>query len=218
MNGSFIARLGKGMDRLAHRYLLGEVPNPETWPPPHDLDSLPLPEGSNKSDGDSTAWAMAREFTEGWTHRRTRIGAQAHRFVENGEYDCGWRMVSLAQRFMAAHAPNTTWDILTIIPPPPVFTPTPVLEWSAKRLAHALGVRFRPDLFAMAAPLRDHPDRLRKLPLPLADLMILTHPESVFGKKMILADWRWEKGRAMSAASKLLRRAGADVFCLAWLE
>ena len=218
MNGSFIAHLGKNLDRLAHRYLLGEAPNPESWPPPSDVDALALTEGQDKSDGDFAAWVIAREFTEGLTHRRTPIGAQAYRLAENGEYDCGWRMVDLAHRFVAAHSTNATWDIVTIIPPSPVFTPTPVLEWSAERLARLRGARFRPDLFAMAAPLRDHPDRLRKLPLPLADLMILTYPESVYAKKVILADWRWEQGRAMSAASKLLRRAGAEVFCLAWLE
>jgi hypothetical protein len=217
MNSSLLARVGKGMDRLAHRYLLGESPNPENWPPPDDVHALALPVGLNKSDDETTAWVIAKEYTEDWTHRRTPIGAQSYRFVENGEYDCGWRLADLAHRFVAAHAANTTWDIITIIPSPPVFTPTPVLEWTAERFARELGARFRPDLFTMAAPLRDHPDRLRKLPMPLADLLILSHPEFVFAKKMILADWRWEQGRVMTVAAKLLRRAGAEVFCLAWL-
>ena len=150
-------------------------------------------------------------------YKRTVIGAHAYRFDINGEYDCGWRLINLAGRFITANAASPH-DILATVPPIPIFRPISTLEWAGERLARDMNCTFRPDLIGVSAPLADHADRLRTPPVPWGDLYRLNRPESVYGKHVLLCDWRWEKGKSMTAMSKLLRHAGAEVVCFAWME
>jgi predicted amidophosphoribosyltransferase len=205
------------MQRFVNRHLLGLAPDPESWPPPDDFDSLPLSPGREKSGEILKGWVLDREFGMRWPHRRTVIGAQAYRFEANAEYDCGSRLVDLAGRFLDSLS-SSHFDILMLVPPPQIFRPVNAVEWAGERLSRRLGAAFRPDLLVGSAPLNDHADRLRKLPVPWGDLYRLTRPESVFNKRILLVDWRWEKGKTMTALSKLLRHAGAEVVCFAWME
>lgn len=217
MRTDIIQRLGVRVERLVVRHTLGLMPNPETWPEPADVASLPQPIGIEKSVEKMRGRVLEREFNTTWPRRRTLIGAHAYRFESNGEYDCAWRLVDLAARFIQSHA-DPAPDVLMIVPPVPVFRATPALEWSGERLARRLGCAFRPDAISPAAPLADHADRLNTLPVPWGDLYRLDRPEFVFGKRVLLCDWRWEKGKSMIAISKLLRHAGAEVVCFAWLD
>ena len=160
---------------------------------------------------------MEPEFTPHWPHRRTVIGAHAYRFEENGEYDCGWRLVDVAARFIRSRS-LPQFDFVAIVPPPQVFHAVHVLEWAGERLAASLDASFRPDLFIVSAPLNDHADRLTKLPVPWGGLYSLSRPEIVFNKKILLVDWRWERGKSLWALSRLLRDAGSTVVCFAWME
>lgn len=205
------------LQTLLYRHVLGLVPDPETWPPPPDVSSLPLPSGRERTDETLHGWAMSPEFAPGWPQRRTAIGAQAYRFTTNGEYDCGWRLCDLATRFLTIKSPEKC-DLVIPVPTPPIFTPVEPVEWLGQRLAKSLAATFRPDLVALSAPLADHADRLRHPPLPWGDLFRLTRPESVFNRRVLLIDWRWERGRSLKAIQKLLRHAGAEVVCFSWLE
>lgn len=214
---SSIGVLISRFERLLYRHILGIAPDPETWPPPNDLSSLPLPPGFEKSGENLHGWVLAREFSSRWPRRRTVVGASAYRFEVNAEYDCGWRLVDLARRFLNS-PPAPAFDLVTIVPPPQVFQPVHALEWSGERLARLLNSTFRPDLFIVSAPLIDHADRLSKLPTSWGDLYRLSRPESVFKKNVLLIDWHWEKGKSLWALTKLLRHAGAEVVCFAWME
>lgn len=212
-----LSRLSERIERVVYRHVLGLQPDPETWPQPENVSALPLPIGIAKSGENLQGWVLEKEFTASWPSRRTVIGAQMYRFEENGEYDCGWRLVDLAGRYLESLA-LPKLDIVMIIPPPQVFQSVHPLEWSAERLARRLGAAFRPDLAVVAAPLNDHADRLTKLPVPWGGLYSLSRPEFVFNKTVLLADWRWEKGKSQWALAKLLRDAGAKVVCFAWTE
>lgn len=213
----FVKQLPFQLQRFAYRHVLGLSPDPETWPAPADRDSIPLPYGIEKCGEQLHGWVLDKEFTDGWPRRRTVIGAQAYRLESNGEYDCGWRLVSLAERFLKDRLESTI-DIVLPLPPPQIYRQVPCLEWSSERLARTLRATFRPDLIEVSAPLIDHTDRLSKLPASWGDLFTLTRPESVFNKQVLLCDWRWEKGKSQTALTKLLRHAGADVVCFAWME
>jgi hypothetical protein len=214
---SLLRRLPIHLERLAHRHILGLTPDPDSWPAPQDCDSIPLPSGIEKTGELIRGWVLDREFSGDWPRRRTVIGAQAFRLDTNGEYDCGWRLVSLAERFLKQRLESPI-DIVIPLPPPQIYRQVPCLEWSSERLARALGSTFRPDLIEVSAPLMDHADRLSKLPVSWGDLFILTRPESVFNKQVLICDWRWEKGKSLTALTKLLRHAGAEVVCFAWME
>lgn len=214
---AFAKQLPVQLQRFAYRYILGLTPDPELWPAPADRDSIPLPSGIEKSGEQLHGWVLDREFTGGWPRRRTVIGAQAYRLESNGEYDCGWRLVSLAERYIRVRQ-ETQIDIVIPVPPPQIFRTVSQLEWTCERLSRSLGATFRPDLIELAAPLMDHADRLARTPVPWGDLFGLTRPESVFNKRILLCDWRWERGKSLTALTKLLRHAKAEVVCLAWLE
>jgi len=217
VNTALVQQLGYRLERLIARHTLGLMPDPVTWPMPLDIDSLPLHKGLEKSGEKFTGRVLDTEFLDRWPHRRTVVGAHAYRFETNGEYDCGWRLANLAARFIQAETMQP-YDLLITIPPPQVYRSVQTLEWSGERLARLLDCIFRPDLISLSAPLSDHADRLTKLPAPWGDLFRLNRPESVFNKRVLLCDWHWEKGKSMTAVSKLLRHAGADVLCFAWLE
>jgi hypothetical protein len=145
------------------------------------------------------------------------VGAQSYRLETNGEYDCGWRLVNLAERFLKQKF-DSQIDIMIPVPAPQVFSRVPCLEWCGVRLARNLGATFRPDLIELSAPLLDHADRLGHIPVPWGDLYSLTRPSSVFQKHILLCDWSWERGKCLTALTKLLRHAGAEVVCFAWTE
>lgn len=214
---SLLRRIPIQLERLTHRHILGLTPDPESWPAPHDRDSIPLPSAIEKSGEQIRGWVLDREFAGHWPKRRTVIGSQAFRLDTNGEYDCGWRLVSLAERLLKNRLESST-DIVIPLPPPQIYRQVPCLEWSSERLARSLGATFRPDLIEVSAPLMGHADRLRKLPVSWGDLFMLTRPESVFNKQVLLCDWRWERGKSLTALTKLLRHAGAEVVCFAWME
>lgn len=217
MHTDLIHKLGVRVERFVVRHALGLMPDPESWPEPADASALPMPVGMEKTAENLRGRVLDREFCPSWPHRRTVIGAHGYRFEENGEYDCGWRLIDLAARLLRSQI-DPPPEILMIVPPAPVFRPTSALDWSGERLARKLGCTYRPDLLGTAAPLADHADRLTKLPAPWGDLYRLNRPESVFGKRVLLCDWRWEKGKSMMAISKLLRHAKAEVVCFAWME
>jgi hypothetical protein len=205
------------LQRLVYRHILGLTPDPETWPVPADRDSIPLSSGIEKSGEQLHGWVLEKEFSNGWPRRRTIVGAHAFRFLTNGEYDCGWRLVSLAERYIKGK-PGAQIDIIIPVPSPQIFRPVADLEWTCERLSRSIGATFRPDLVEVAAPLMDHADRLFKRPVPWGDLFVLTRPESVFNRRVLLCDWRWERGKSLTALTKLLRHAGAEVVCFAWME
>ncbi len=217
VNRSLVQQIGARLERLIARHTLGLTPDPATWPMPADIDSLPLHTGIEKTGEKLIGRVLDAEFLNRWPHRRTIVGAHAYRFENNGEYDCGWRLANLAARFIQTGAVQPH-DLLITIPPPQVYRSVQALDWSGERLARLLDCTFRPDLVGLSAPLSDHADRLTKLPAPWGDLFRLNRPESVFNKRVLLCDWRWEKGKSMTAVSKLLRHAGAEVLCFAWIE
>lgn len=217
MSNNLIHQFGVRVERFVVRHTLGLAPNPETWPEPTDVASLPQPIGIEKIAENLRGHVLEHEHVDTWPHRRTLIGAHAYRFEVNSEYDCGWRLVDLASRFIQSQGEPSP-DILLIVPSVPVYHATPCLEWASERLARRLGGVYRPDLIQTAAPLAEHADRIAKLPAPWGDFYRLTRPESVYGKRVLLCDWRWEKGKSMMAISKLLRHAGAEVVCFAWME
>lgn len=214
---SLLKRIPVQLERLAHRHILGLTPDPETWPAPPGIDSIPLPSGIETFGEQLRGWALDREFAGRWPKRRTVIGAQAYRLETNGEYDCGWRLENLADRFLKSRL-EPQIDVLIPVPPPQIYRQVPCLEWTSERLAQSLGATYRPDLIEASAPLMDHADRLSKLPVSWGDLFVLTRPESVFNKRILLCDWRWERGRSLTALTKLLRHAGAEVVCFTWME
>lgn len=203
--------------RLTAAYLLGLSPDPDVWPPPHDVSALPLPMGREKHGEFANGWVLDREFGAVWPHRRTVIGAHAYRFETSVEYDCGWRLADLAGRFLLKRS-TMKFDLVICVPRPQMFAPVNPVEWTGQRLASQIGATFRPDLTVLSAPLIDHPDRLSKLPVPWGNLYTLSRPESVYNKNILLIDWRWERGKALAALSRLLLHAGAKVECFAWME
>jgi hypothetical protein len=209
-------RISTRIERVLYGRILGLAPDPETWPPPDNVSSLPVPDGLEKFAENLSGWVLEPEFGPRWPRRRTVIGAHAYRLEENAEYDCGWRLVDVAARFLRPRLLSHP-DIVSIVPPPQLFQAVHSLEWAGERLAHSLDSTFRPDLFTISAPLNGHADRLAKLPAPWGGLYGLARPESVFNKNILLIDWRWEKGKSLWALSKLLRDAGAPVVCFAWM-
>ena len=217
MGTALIHRISARVERFVYRQILGLGPDPETWPPPADVAALLLPPGIEKIGENLCGRVLDKEFCGRWPGRRTAIGAHAYRFETNGDYDCGWRLVNVAERTINA-ADARRPELLITVPPAPVYRAVLTLEWSGERLARLFDCAFRSDLIGTSAPLADHADRLAKPPSPWGDLYRLNRPESVFGKRVLLCDWRWEKGKSMAAISKLLRHAGAEVVCFAWME
>jgi hypothetical protein len=199
-----------------HR-VLGLAPDPDTWPEPPDVASLQVPEGADYSSDLGPAWSLDSEFTRAWHRRRTAIGAQAYRFEHNEEYDCGWRLVDVAARFLPRKQLDQHIDLVTLIPPPPVYARVPVLAWSGERLALRLNTEFLPELLIATAPFGTHPDLAPRLPVPLGELYRLDDSAFVRGKTLLLIDWRWHKGRTMKTITKLLRQNGTHVVCFTWL-
>jgi len=212
-----IARLREGLSRLVNRHVLGLAPDPDTWPEPPDVDCLPIPAGVDHSSDLGPARSLDCEFTRAWHRRRTVIGAQAYRFEHNEEYDCGWRLVDVAARFLRQSQPDTYIDLVSLVPPPPVYAPVPVLAWVGKRLALRLNTEFLPELLTATAPFGTHPDLAPRLPVPLGELYRLDDPAFIRGKTLLLIDWCWHKGRTMKTITKLLRQNGAHVVCFTWL-
>lgn len=210
-------RISEQFKRVVVRYVLGMTPDPETWPAPAAAESIPLPSVIEKSAENLHGWVLDREFSERWFRRRTNVGARAYRLEVNGEYDCGWELVHLAERLLRSRLDERP-ELVMPVPPAPVFRRVHALEWSTERLARLLATSYRPDLISVSAPLVDHPDRISRLPVTWGDLYRLSRPESVFNKRILLCDWRWEQGKAMMALAKLLRKAGAEVVCFAWME
>jgi predicted amidophosphoribosyltransferase len=212
-----ITRLREGCRRIVSRHVLGLAPDPDTWPEPRDVGALPVPAGVDHSSDLGPAWSLDREVTPAWHRRRTVIGAQAYRFEHNGEYDCGWRLVDAAARFLSVRQPDQQFDLVALVPPPPVYAPVSVLEWSGERLARRLNLGFHPAFLAANAPVGTHPDLERHLPLPISELYRLSEPAPIRGQTLLLLDWRWHKGRTMKTIAKLLRQNGANAVCFTWL-
>lgn len=217
LHESFLQTIMRRLERVIGQRVGGVAPDPESWPPPGDCDRLQLVPAVEKSFDDMRAWVLGHELQGDWIRRRTTLGAQAYRLESNGEYDCGWRLVSLAARFIqSAHERRP--DLLIPVPRAQVFSPVDALDWCCSRLASSVGATYRPDLIALSAPLSDHPDRLSHMPVTWGELFRITRPATVFGKHILLCDWRWERGKSMMALSKVLRKAGAEVVCFAWMD
>ncbi|HUU46812.1 MAG TPA: phosphoribosyltransferase [Acidobacteriota bacterium] len=217
LSKSVIGRVTPQLERFINLHILGLRPDPDTWPEPHNVDCLAIPEGLDRSNTHGPAWILTREHTASWHHRRTMIGMHAYRLAETEDYDCGWRLVDVAYRFLAAHLGERTIDLVTIIPPPPVYARVAVLEWSAERLAKRLGARYVPTLFEPAAPIGKHPDLVDRLPVIPVEFYSIAEPITFRDKTVLLADWRWHEGRMMTILARRLVRAGAEVVRFAWL-
>ena len=122
-----------------------------------------------------------------------------------------------AHRFLAARLGDRTVDLVTILPPPPIYARVSVLEWSAERLAQRLGASYAPMLFAPTAPVGKHPDLVDRLPVIPVEFYDIVEPITFRDKTVLLVDWRWHKGRMLTILARRLFRAGARVVRFAWL-
>jgi len=212
IRAAVIERLAPEMERFLNRYILGLEPDPDHWPEPPDIGSLSVPSGLPREDEFGLAWTLDPEFIPNPIKRRTVIGAHAYRFTHNREYDCGWRLVDVTARFLRAQDAEAI-DLVTFIPPPPVFSHVDALGWSAKRLAGCLGAEFAPCLIQSASPLTVHPDTVARPNIPLAEMYTLspTHGLSLAGRSLLLLDWRWHRGRSITTVGRLLAHHKAAV-------
>ncbi|MEW5874600.1 MAG: hypothetical protein AB1752_05390 [Candidatus Zixiibacteriota bacterium] len=212
IRAAVIGRVAPEMERFLNRYILGLEPDPDHWPAPADIGRLPVPPGIPQIDEFGSAWTLDGEFITTPIKRRTVIGAHAYRFTHNREYDCGWRLVDVTARFLHAQGIDEI-DLVTVIPPPPVFSPVDALGWSAKRLAGCLRAEFAPCLIQSASPLTVHPDTVARPKIPLAEMHTLlpTHGLSLAGRRLLLLDWRWHRGRTITTVARLLARHKATV-------
>ena len=213
-----ISNLTLQLRQFLNRHILGQRPDPETWPVPTDLGSLPIPDGIDCADTAGPAWICAPEKSAVWHKRRTVIGAQAYRFIRNEEYKCGWRLVDLAQRFIADREADDKPEIVTILPPPPITMRVPALTWCAERLAERFDARFMPDLFDPVAPIGRHPDLTLKLPTIPAEFYSIANTLQLTGKVILLCDWRWHRGRMITILARRLAIAGAVPIRFTWLD
>jgi hypothetical protein len=199
------------------RSVLGVTVDPETWPEPSDVATLPVAAGIAHPNPIGPAWSMADEFRDGWVRHRTVIGAQAYRFAVNGEYDCGWRLVDAAARFLRSQVTESRIDAVAIIPPPPVHHSVAVLPWAATRLALRLAAAYTEKLLVPVAPYGEHPDTARHLPVPLGELFTIDASLIRPDMQILLADWRWHRGRTLTAVGVKLREMGVRVIHFTWL-
>jgi len=223
-----IGRLSDDVRLFLDRHVLGLQPDPETVAPPRDVSAVVLPNGIDRSDANGPAWILEREHLAAWPKRRTAIGAQAYRFERNAEYDCGWRLVDVASRYVRArHAvPLRTderqtvshFDLVTIVPPPLVCARVSALPWLAQRLAAMLHAEYRDDVIRVNAPYAQHPDMVARLPVTPTELFAIDEARAVSGRGVLLCDRRWHSGRTMTILTKLLARHGAGVTRLTWLD
>lgn len=213
-----IGRLLPEMERFLNRQILGIEPDPDQVPPPSDLDRFPVPEGIDRRDEFGPVWILDREYTPKPFKRRTGVGALAYRFATNREFDCGWRLVDAATRCLTARGLPPV-DVVTIIPPPPVFAPVRALEWTGVRLANALNAVFLPDLIVQAAPLTVHPDTKSRGPIPPVEMFSVDPNLStaVAERLVLLIDWHWHAGRSITTVARQLARHGAAVIRFAFL-
>lgn len=179
-----------------------------------------MPAGIAADDDAGPVWILDNERLPAWHRRRTVIGAQAFRFEQNEEYDCGWRMADVAARFVDSRCENPPPMLVAIVPPPPVYAPVPVLPWLGNRLAQLLEVRFVPELFAACAPFPSHPDLIPHAKVPPSGLFRVKGDavRDLAGVRVLLIDWRYHHGRTLSTLARMLRRSGADVTRFVWLK
>ncbi len=220
MNAPRIDRFASGARRLIDRHIFGLTTDPDSWPKPDDLGSIPLPEGIPLDDDAGHVWILDNERLSAWHRLRTVIGAQAFRFEQNEEYDCGWRLVDVAARFLQSHGDDWNAALVAMVPPPPVYTSIPVLPWLGARLATTIDARFVPDLFAASAPYPTHPDVIPHAKMPPSGLFRIkgSSESNLAGVHVLLIDWRYHHGRTLSTLARMLRRSGADVVRFAWLR
>jgi hypothetical protein len=219
VNVSVIGRVAPGLEQFLNRHILGIAPHPHHYPPPRDCSRLRVPHGYDVADSTGDSWTLTYEHVGSWPRRRTAIGAQGYRFARNGEFDCGWRLVDVAARFIQSRT-EYQFDLLTILPPPPVFRSQWVLPWAAQRLAERLGITFAPALFVAGCPYAEHPDTARFLALPPSDLFTLSPKTDtqLRGASVLLADWRRHHGRTLRSLAQQLERKGAHVVRFTWFD
>ncbi|GAB4329255.1 MAG: hypothetical protein Kow0074_25690 [Candidatus Zixiibacteriota bacterium] len=219
MTAGVIGRMAPELERFLHRHILGAAPHPDHWPAPADIDRLPVPPGRDISDETGASWVLASEHMRAWHHRRTSIGAHGYRFAHNGEFDCGWRLADVAARFVLERL-DTTIDMITLLPPPPIYRSRFVLPWVTQRLAERLRVPFVPNLFDAAAPYAEHPDIARHLAIPTTSLFSLSRETDIqlSGVSVLLVDWMRYTGQTLRALAQLLKRKGATVIRLTWFD
>jgi hypothetical protein len=215
-----IDRVASSAERLIDRHIFGLQTDPNFWPPPSDCASIPVPVGINTSDDAGPAWILDNESLPAWHGRRTVIGAQAFRFECNEEYDCGWRLADVAARFLRLLCHGNDPGIITIVPPPTIYTPVPVLHWLGTRLAQSLDAGFVPGLFEAACPFHVHPDDIPHPKLTLSAMFRVNGDAGVNlqSQRVLLIDWRYHQGRTLTTLARLLRRSHAEVVRFAWLR
>jgi len=215
ING-FIPRAGQ----FVNRHVFGLQPDPDFWPRPSDCDAIPSPLGINAGDDAGPVWILDDEFLPTWHHRRTVAGAQAYRFEYNEEYDCGWRLADAAARFLRMAGGGNDPAIVTVVPPPAVYAPVPVLPWLGTRLSQLLNSRFVPELFDVACPLHVHPDAPSHSKMTLNAMFRISGDIGINleGQRVLLIDWRYHQGRTLSTLARLLGRRKVEVVRFAWLR
>jgi hypothetical protein len=206
------------VERFVNHHILGLQPDPDHWPVPHDVGSLPVPTGTTLSDDAGRTLILANEFSPTWPRRRTVAGAHAYRFEENGEFDCGWRLTDVAARFLRTRFPRA-FDLAGIVPPPDTYGVRRVLPWVAERLARSLDIPFEPVLFETTCPLAAHPDRTGRPTRPMTGIFQINDTLDVRLKdsRVLLMDWRRHSGKTLLILARMLRRKGAEVVRFAWL-
>jgi hypothetical protein len=213
-----IASVGPDLERFLNRYVLGQQPDPDAWPRPRDIGRLPAPTGIETVDDDGCTLILAREFIHGWPRRRTAIGAHAYRFERNREYDCGWRLADAAARFLVAKEAVPV-DLVTIVPPTNTHGSRQVLPWVAQRMAELLGALYEPNAFIAVCPLAKHPDIAQRLKLPPAEVFRMNDAvkPALDGQRVLLTDWRRNRGKTLRLLTRRLGKHGADVIRFAYL-
>ena len=211
------SRLVPAFERFANRYLLGLQPDPDIWPEPANLKSIPVPPGIALEDSYGPTWSLDREHVPAWHRRRTTVGAQAYRFSHHTEYDCGWRLVDTATRLLDRKDIGSI-DLVVTVPQPLAFGRTHLLEWLGQRLAAAMEARFVPNLFTVTTPYSIHPD-VRRPALPLAEVFTLGDTPDVPLDRMrvLLIDWRFHRGRTLTTLARKLTQCDATVARFTWL-
>ncbi|MBI3873310.1 MAG: hypothetical protein HY304_09570 [candidate division Zixibacteria bacterium] len=212
-----IGRIMPSLQDFLNSHVLGLATDPEFWPEPDDVGLLPVRSGIDRSDEHGPAWVLDYEYQTRWPRAYTLLGAQAYRFTQNADYDCGWRLVDVAARFLSEKMPADGVDMVVSVPPPATYSAVAAILWAGKRLAMRLGAEFSSDLLRPSVPLGDHPDRQRRLPVPLGELYRLDESITISQRRILLVNWRWDQGRVITVIAKLLRRQGAVAVRFAWL-
>ncbi len=218
MGVAIAKRFVPAFERLANRYLLGLEPDPDIWPKPANTNSIPVAPGIPREDSYGQIWSLDREHSSAWHRRRTVAGAQAYRFSHNTEYDCGWRLVDAAARFLDQNDIGKI-DLVTIVPQPLAFGQAYRIEWMGQRLADVMGARLVRDLFTVTVPYSIHPD-IRRPAFPLAEVFDLADmPDvSLDRTRVLLLDWRFHRGRTLATLARKLTQCEATVVRFTWLS